>query len=131
MIPRTNGWGNLIKHARSHLGALLVLAIILMAILIASLYAPIPIIAKLICLGVIVTIITVFGIWIMIRTPKTPEGPLATEDFYSLTLALKYYKAYGINPQPETREDVMKKKALPPDTQLPPSKSPKQLSEGK
>ena len=129
-MPKVSGWDNLIRHARSHIGAVLVIAIILLAILIATLYAPIPTVAKLIVLPVIVIIIMIFGIWVMVRTPKTPEGLVATEDYYALELYLKHFKGFGIESEANTKKDILKKKLTGKDV-LPPLKTPKQLEKGK
>lgn len=130
MIPKSP-WENLVRYVRSHLGFLLAVIVIFGGVVIAVLYADVPIIAKYIVLGVFVLGIIAVTTWVIIRTPKTPHGLVATEEYYALQLFLEHSKAYGTESQVETRQEILRKKGLARDTTLPPSKQPKQLNEGK
>jgi hypothetical protein len=127
MMPKANGWSSLIRHARSHIGAVLVIAIILMVILLAVLYSPLPMTVRIIIVCVVTITVITMGIWVMARTPKTPEGPLATEDYYIFDNYLR--SDYGTNGKSETRQQILKKKNLPKQV-LPPPDKPKQIDEG-
>lgn len=119
IIPKSS-WGDLVKHSRSTLGFLLSVIIILAIILLVTLLsAHLPINSIYIILAIFFITTMVFAVWVIKRTPKTPHGLVATEEYYALLEYLEFSKSYGSEGQPENRKEALKKKRIAKQIMLP------------
>ena len=99
---------NLVRQARSPLGALLAIALVLILATIGVIWAvrdnTIAVYGMLAFVGLLIAAIVIF---IMSRTPKTPAGLTATEEYYAHQLMLQHMKLYGRRDRPATRSEVI------------------------
>jgi hypothetical protein len=112
-------WENLIKHVRSPLGFLLAALLLFSLVLIIILLTSLPIGVKCVAIGVFAPTLIGVIIWVIKRTPNTPHGLVATEDYYALEKYLEYARIYGSQSQTETKKEMLKKKKITKDMVLP------------
>jgi len=124
MMPKSP-FQNLVKYVRSPLGFLLAIAIIIAIVVITVLTTNFSEIGKYVVVGVFFITIIAVVIWVIRRTPKTPHGMVATEDYYALEAYLEHLKAYGTETHTETKREMLKKKKMPKEVLPPPTENPK------
>jgi len=108
MMPNSpSGWGEFLTHIRTPLGGTVALAVVALLALPMVIFGPVGVVFKS---GYIVFFMALIGgtlDYFIRRTPKGPQGLVATDDFYKLQALLRHLRIYGDSVAPQTREAVV------------------------
>lgn len=120
-MTNTSGWATFLRYIRTPLGAVIALDVLVLMGFIPVSLAQVSLL--IIAYTAFFMFMTLGGfIFIVVRTPKSPHGLVASEDYYALQSYFRSNRVYGDNTTLRTRQATVEDpnrasadtRALPP-----------------